>query len=260
MVRTRRSAHVVALGLALGVLGASPSPAAAEPYLAGYVGAAFTESKDLKTELELNGAPFVNGNARDLTFDTSLVFGGKVGYFFGANLLGGNTGIELDVYHFEPNVSRQTVTFSGLLAGVNGEARTQIQHADIDITAITVNALYRFRLLTDPEHPQGRLQPYVGIGAGAFIAKLATKTSPFDVNKEIEDTSTRAGFQALAGGRFFLTRHIALFAEYKFVQTQQFSFRFKEPGTITGFPFTETARDRADITSHLFYGGIGAHW
>ena len=248
------------IALVIALLTAAVPPAAAEPYVAGYAGAAFTERKDLRTELELNGVPFVNGRAHDLKFDTSPVFGGKIGYFFGADLLGGNTGIELDVYHFQPDVPRQTVTFSGLLAGVTGETRTQIQSADIDITAVTMNALYRFRLLADREHPNGRVQPYLGIGAGAFIAHLSTKTSPFDVNKDIDDTSTRAGFQALAGLRWLVTRHLSVFAEYKFVQTQTFEFRFKESGTIFGLPFTETARDRADITTHLLYGGLGFHW
>jgi opacity protein-like surface antigen len=246
--------------LAIALLVAAPRPASPEPYLAGYAGAAFTENKDLRTELELNGTPIVNGRARDLHFDTSPVFGGKLGYFFDADLLGGNTGIELDVFHFEPDVSRQTVRFSGLLAGVTGESRTQIQPADIEITAITINALYRFRLAADAEYPRGRFQPYIGVGAGAYIARLATTTSPFDVNKDIADTDVRAGFQALAGARFFLTRHIALFAEYKFVQTQTFSFTFKESGTVGGFPLTETARDRAAITGHLLYGGLGIHW
>jgi hypothetical protein len=73
------------------------------------VGTARTEDTDLRTEIELNDAPFVNGRARDLTFDSSLLYGGKAGYFFERNLLGGNIGAELDVYHFEPNFGAQTV-------------------------------------------------------------------------------------------------------------------------------------------------------
>jgi opacity protein-like surface antigen len=238
----------------------APCQAAAEPYVLGYVGAAITENKNLRTELELNDAPFVNGRAHDLSFDTSVVFGAKAGYFYDRPLLGGNIGAELDVYHFRPDLQPQNVKFTGLLAGVNGESRTRLQAADIEVTAVTLNLLYRFGLMSDTRYPNGRLQPYVGIGGGAFIARLATTTSPFDVNKDISDTDVKPGVQALAGARWFLTRNIALFAEYKFLQTDTFSFKFKESGTIFGFPFTETARDRADITSHLFYGGNGFHW
>src|SRR5262249_2378999 len=125
----------------MALLAAAVPPAAAEPYLAGYAGAAFTESKDLRTELELNGVPFVNGRAHDLKFTTPPVFGDKTGSFFGAALRGGNPGIDPDVHHFQPDAPRQTVTFSGLLAGPTGETRTQTQSADIDITAVTVNAI-----------------------------------------------------------------------------------------------------------------------
>ena len=238
----------------------SPCAAVAEPYVAGYVGVARTEDKDLRTELELNDVPFVNGRARDLTFDSSVVFGGKAGYFFERALLGGNVGAELDVYHFEPDFGAQTVRFTGTFGGVSGDISTRLQSANIDVTAVTLNLLYRFRLLSEPQYPRGRLQPYVGVGAGAFIARLETRTSTFDANKEITDTDVRPGFQALGGARFFLMRSIALFAEYKFVQTETFAFTFKESGTISGFPVTETARDRADLTSHLFYGGIAFHW
>jgi len=244
----------------VGLAALLPRAAAAEPYVLGYVGAAFTQDKDLRTELELNDAPFVNGRAHDLKFDTSVVFGGKGGYYLTRPILGGHLGAELDVYHFRPDLGQQTVTFTGLFAGVNGETRTKLQSADIEVTAATINLLYRFGFLTDQRFPNGRLQPYVGVGGGAFIARLSTRTSPFDENKDIADTDVRPGVQALAGLKWFLTRNIALFAEYKFVQTDTFSFKFKESGTIFGFPATETARDRADVTSHLLYGGIGFHW
>jgi opacity protein-like surface antigen len=152
------------------------------------------------------------------------------------------------------------VRFSGLFAGASGERTIRLQAADVEVTGVTLNLLYRFRLLAGPEHPRGRLQPYVGVGGGAFIARLATRTSVFDVNKDIADTDVRPGFQALAGARWFITRRVALFAEYKCVQTETFSFRFEESGTILGAPVTERARDRADLTTHLVYGGLAVHW
>jgi opacity protein-like surface antigen len=237
-----------------------PCEAVAEPYVAGYLGAAITQDKDLRTEMELNGAPFVNGRAHALSFDSSVVFGAKAGYFLDRPLLGGNIGAELDVYHFRPDLERQRVRFTGLLAGVTGDTQTTLQSADVEVTAVTLNLLYRIGLLTDPQYPRGRLQPYVGAGAGAFIARLATTSTPFDVNKDISDTDVQPGIQVLAGARWLLTRNVALFVEYKFLQTETFGFTFKEAGTVFGFPVTETARDRADITSHLVTGGLGFHW
>ena len=41
-------------------------PAAAETYIMGYMGAAFTQDTELQTEVEVNGTPFVNGDAHGL--------------------------------------------------------------------------------------------------------------------------------------------------------------------------------------------------
>ena len=235
-------------------------PAAAETYIMGYMGAAFTQDTELQTEVEVNGTPFVNGDAHGLEFDTAPVFGAKIGHFIDRSLLGGQFGAEFDIYHFRPDVSEQQVRFTGLLAGVPGDTVTRIPAADTAVTALTVNLLYRFALATDATYPRGRIQPYVGVGAGAFIGRLETTTTPFDVNRDISDTDVQPGIQALAGLRWFLTQNLALFAEYKFLQTETFSFTFKETGTIGGAPVTETARDRADLTSHLLYGGLGFHW
>ena len=92
------------------------------------------------------------------------------------------------------------------------------------MTPIVLNAIYRLPLARNADFPQGRIHPYVGVGLGAFIATLESRTTVLDVNTSFSDTDVRPGFQAIAGTRFFLTRHIALFAEYKFVRTADFSF------------------------------------
>jgi opacity protein-like surface antigen len=255
--RTPAFLALAALGLSLAVW---PSPASAEPYLAGYAGAAFTQKKDLDTRLEINNTAVVDGDAHDLKFETALLFGGKVGYFFGPSLLGGNVGLEAEAFHFEPDVRQQTSRFTGTLGGVSADRQIRVQHADVDITGAALNLVYRWRLAPEPELPRGRFQPYAGVGLAVLIAELSTTTTPFDVNKSISDTNVQPALQVLAGLRTFITPHIALFVEYKFLQSQRFTFDFTVPGTIGGFPVQETARDRADITSHHVSVGIGFHW
>jgi len=46
-----------------------PAAAVAEPYVAAYGGAAFTEDTDLATDLQLNGIGLVDGRFRDLHFE-----------------------------------------------------------------------------------------------------------------------------------------------------------------------------------------------
>ena len=237
-----------------------PLAVSAEPYLAGYLGAAFTQNKDLETRIELNGVSLVDGEARNMKFDTSLLYGGKIGYFFEPRLLGGNVGLEAEAFHFEPNVRPQTARFVGTLGGAPADQPIRVQHADIDITGAALNLLYRWPVAVSDELPHGRLQPYVGVGLAVLIAELTTTTTPFDVNKKISDTDVQPALQVLAGVRAFVTRNLALFFEYKFMQSQEFTFKFRESGTISGAPFVETARDRADLATHHLSVGVAFHW
>jgi opacity protein-like surface antigen len=238
--------------LVLGLTGA----ASAEPYLAGFAGVAITPDVDLKTELDLNGVSILDGTFKDIEVDSTLVFGGKAGYFFSGKILGGNLGIELDASHFRADVDSQTVRFSGQAFGLPVDIDTTVQEAHADVTTVGLTALYRLALWESAALPNGRVQPYIGVGVAAFIATFETRTSVFPDNVDLSETDVEPGIQAIGGLKVFLTRHLALFAEYKFFQTTEFTFRFEE----TQGPITETARDRSDLTGHQVYGGIAVHW
>jgi len=66
--------------------------------------------------------------------------------------------------------------------------------------------------------------------------------------------------QVLGGVRVFLTRSVAVFAEYRFLQSQTFTFDFKQPAPSAAVPLVETARDRADLTRITLSAGISFHW
>jgi opacity protein-like surface antigen len=242
---------------------ASPIGARAEPYVAPYAGAIFIHDTDLDARVDLTGPAslsILDGTVKDVDFDTGWVGGLKLGVFFDPPVLGGHLGVEIDVQYFESDIGSQRRRFSGTLSGTPFEGDIGIQGADVEIWAIGLNSLYRFPLLTSTAFPRGRLQPYVGLGAGAFIATLSTTTTPLDVDQDIEDTDIQPGFQVLAGTRIFLTRNVALFAEYKFVHTSEFEFQFEATGTFMGVPATEHSRDRATLRGSQLYGGISIHW
>jgi opacity protein-like surface antigen len=92
------------------------------------------------------------------------------------------------------------------------------------------------------------------------MAELSTRTSPLDVNQDIADRDTQPAVQALAGVRQFISPHVAVFLEYRFLHSEPFDFGFRVPGTLGGAPVTETARDHAGLTTHQITGGIGFHW
>jgi hypothetical protein len=43
------------------------------------------------------------------------------------------------------------------------------------VTTVALSALYRLRFAQSPDFPRGRIQPYVGVGVGAFITSLKTE-------------------------------------------------------------------------------------
>lgn len=256
---TTRLASGLRVGLLALLLG-WPSVAMAEPYAAVYGGAAFLENTDLNDDLQLNGTTFVDGRLHDLRVEPGPLYGAKVGYFFQPSLLGGNVGLEAEAYRFQNAIRPQTARFQGILGGVPFDGSVAVQRADADVIGTALNLLYRFPLSSSAELPHGRVQPYVGVGLAVLIAELSTRTTPFEVNKQISDTDVQPALQLLAGVRTFVTRNVALFFEYRFLHSEPFTFRFRESGTIGGGPFVETARDRANLTSHHLAVGIGFHW
>jgi opacity protein-like surface antigen len=115
-------------------------------------------------------------------------------------VLGGNLGLELEVYHFQPDIDEQIVQGTFPSFGFTGPAL--VRSADVHVTTIGLNALYRFRLAESPDFPRGRFQPYAGVGVGAFIAHLKASTVGLDVPQKVSDTDVKPGFQATAGTRF----------------------------------------------------------
>jgi opacity protein-like surface antigen len=243
-------------GLAL----AAPCALHAEPYVAIMGGIAFTESKKTESRINLNGATFLDGTFDEVDFDDSGLIGAKVGYFLDRPVLGGHFGAEFEFYYTEPTASRQNVTFEGTFMGVPANFPLSAQAAYFEVWTVAINALYRYPVFTGPDYPFGRLQPYVGIGVGAFISTMYTRTSPFDHNRFINDTDVAPGLQVLGGFKAFLTRNVALFAEYRYIDTDEFTFNFEKSGTIGGFPVTETARDRSSLTQHQMVFGLAIHF
>ncbi|MFQ5657041.1 MAG: outer membrane protein [Candidatus Methylomirabilales bacterium] len=227
------------------------SPAWAEWYVAGYAGYAFPNTTD-RTDRDIIGGVFTSEiTFKDITLEDSAVFGGKIGYFFETGLR--YFALEVDGYRFNPDARAQIVTFDDstfLGASVFGIA--QLFDTDITLTGIGVNGVARAGLAKSPDFPKGRFQPYAGVGPTVFIANLDATTASATT---ISDTDFRVGAQAVAGLKFFLFKHVALFTEYKFIKT--FDFNFELVTDPAAFTKTDLA---IGITSHLIYGGLAFHF
>ncbi len=188
------SAGLFVAGLSIATVG-MPSPAAAEWYVAGDVGANFADRLT-----DISGTNGLTGlQAPDFDLKNSVSYGGKLGYF----PRHGWFGIEGEVLHTTPHIKNL-----GNIPGIH-----------LRVTTVGVNALARY--------PGRTFQPYAGVGVGLVIAHLS------DSATTLSNTDVANGWNVLAGLRAFVTPYVAIFTEYKYTgATLRFDQAF---GTVGGF-------------------------
>lgn len=152
-------------------------------YISGFGGYSFP----FKTDLSFEGL-----TASNVELKNSPTFGGKIGLWITAprKAVGIDIGFELDVTHFTPDVKIPN-TF------------------EFDATYFGINVLARVPMGVTQDLPNGRWFSYLGIGGGG---QHLTIRVPGDKGR-----NTAPAFQGLGGVKVFITRHIAVFAEGKFI-------------------------------------------
>lgn len=212
--------HTVSLFILFLWMWLLPSYASAEMYVAGMAG--YTAPNDLTNVKGTGGASVLSFS--DLDLQSSVAYGGKVGYFFPAlNWLG----VETEVYNTTPHVKQQPVTVSGF--GLSFPLGTQPGFS-LQVLTWGINAVVRY--------PGKTFQPYAGVGLGMFFAHATFQGQ--------SDSDTAPGLNALAGLRIFATDHVALFAEYKYNRAS--------------FSFPNAIGLEADYSANIFMGGLSYHF
>ena len=180
-----------------------PSPASAEWYVAGDVGANFAD--------RLTGISGTNGlaglQAPDFDLKNSVSYGAKLGYFAEHSWFG----IEGEVLQTTPHIKN--------LDDVPG--------IHLRVTTIGVNILARY--------PGRTFQPYAGVGVGAVIAHLSDSAPTRSDAETQSNTNVTSGWNALVGLRAFVTPYVAVFTEYKYTgATLRFDQAFVAGGGFEG--------------------------
>ena len=171
----------------------------------------------------------------DLKLATSGLYGAKAGYFFGRLPW---LGIEGDFYYSTPHLKQQPVaqTIQNPFTGQSFQTTNTQPGGHLHVFAAAVNLVARY--------PGKRFQPYVGVGPGiawARISNLPTVSSP---SGSASDSSLM--LNVIAGSRYFITKHVALFAEYKYNKSS--------------FDFGNNVQFKADYSANNFVGGIAVHF
>ncbi|HEV8640159.1 MAG TPA: outer membrane beta-barrel protein [Methylomirabilota bacterium] len=224
----------------LGLTMVAVPPAGGEWFADLYAGRASTESRDISVRGTLSGVA-VDGKLTDVDFDSSLAFGARLGHWFDALRF---VGVAVDVSYFEANISSQTVTPRGTLAGpllgvpagASFTGPVRLGHTDINVTAFSVDLMLRWPLLTSEKFPRGRLQPYLTAGPGLYL----TDVQHFDLGAS-------PGVKAGAGLTWLFTKDIGVFAEYRATYFE---------------PEVESGRIRLNTTidTRLILGGLTARF
>ena len=181
------------------------SPVSAEMYVAGQAGVNFADR--INAIGGTGPQAGVAGPLADFDLQNSITYGAKVGYFPGHSWYG----IEGEVFHTTPHIKALPATAS--LAADPG--------IHLRVTTVGVNVIARY--------PGRMLQPYVGAGIGAAIARIG------DTPTVRSDSDVAVAWNVLAGLRTFITPKIAIFGEYKYTgATLKFEGAFGPDGGFSG--------------------------
>ncbi len=241
---TRRFVITSLLALLVPIVLFAPH-AYAESYVAGQFGATFPGNGLSNGDVTTTSAPFPTGTfnipsgttVSDQSLKTSFMFGGKIGHYFSRARW---FGLEAEVFYSTPHIKQQDITFrsdtpftftpSG--GGPSTSLGTEAPFVGVPGANFHVLTIAPFNLMF--RYPGNRLQPYIGIGPGIFIAHIK---DPSVTQGDNSQSSTKLGLNTLIGVRYFLTRHVSAFAEGKYNYVR---FNFEENPNFFGFNATYT--------------------
>ncbi len=220
------------LGILLFVLSfLGSAPTRAEWYVAVQAGATLPQPL---TNIDETKIPFPSTpsgtKVSDLALKSSIMYGAKLGYYFDSVKW---LGVETEVFRTSPNVKQQSVTESPPGAPSTTEVKPG---ANLIVTTVTLNLVARAQL--------GSVEPYVGVGAGGFLAQLNQENR--NGLPPLYISSGRPGLNTELGLRYRLNERLAFFGEWKFNYSH---FTFDSPAII-----------HATYAVHHFVFGIGYHF
>ena len=231
MVNPNRLAYwTVIVGLFLAsLMGEAAAADLPKTYVALYGGITIPQS--LKEGRVLNVPTEVT--LSDLDLAGSAIGGAKLGMFLPGRL--GWFGLETEFFYTNPHIKEQDIGFT---AGGVPLGTFNFPGAHVRVATWAVNAIVRFS--------GSRFQPYIGVGPGVFWGRISGNDVNAAGNNFGTGSDTSIGLNALAGARFFVTKQLALFAEYKYNRAT--------------FDFGGTATLHTLYQAQHFVGGLSLHF
>ena len=214
-----------------------------EVYVGGFGG--FTWGHDYDNAEgtgSLKGAPIGS-----LGLANSVVYGAKIGYFHPGRL--NWLGLEIEGFNTTPHIKEGSGLPGSHLRvttlALNVIARTKLgcKSRDYDHDTDGRDDLQGSNWSSLDDNARCPLQLYAGVGPGIFFAETSNQFGRSSDNG-------RVGLNALAGAKYFMNRHLAIYAEYKF-NYAQFDFNQAQG---------QTAGLHGDYIASHVVGGLAWHF
>ncbi|TKB58115.1 MAG: porin family protein [Nitrospira sp.] len=205
----------------------------AETYVAGQVGVTLPSIGSGLSNTDLTGVFIQGSTLSDQALTSSILYGAKVGHYFTAVPW---VGLEAEVYNTTPHIKQQSLEFFAPSGASVGSANVTGANFRV-LTLAPLNVTFRYH--------KTRLQPYIAIGPGIFLARLKDPSLTSDNTQ----SDTAFGLNAQVGLRYYITRHFTVFAEGKFNHA-----RFNFPETPPGSSFNLFGFNSTYNMFHVAFG------
>jgi len=145
----------------------------------------------------------------------------------------------------------------GLALDLSGfDADSEYSSGDVSFGTISIMLMLRYPLLVNEAFPIGRFQPYAGVGFSYVSGTISS--SAVDVPDTLDDDSG-SGSVVCAGAKWFWTRHLGFFAEYRYVSVSFDQSKEWQTGGLF-LRSNHYYEAEAEAKAHLFLGGISYHF
>lgn len=203
------TSSAVALSVLSAAIWLTPSALAHDEniYFAVQTGAAFTSLNNIRDV----GGSFEEGTTADSpSLENSLFYGAKLGIYSRSGMLG----LEAEMFRSNPDPKNELQVFYEPTFGPFNQTRGGTQQ----VTTSAINLIVRVPM-------SDRFVAHVGAGPALIKSKL-------HFGGEQEQTTTRVGLNTQLGVSYFITKAIAVTAEWKFNQAE---LDYPTHGTTEGF-------------------------
>lgn len=215
-------------------------PVRAEFVISVYGGVASTMDSDVRL-LQPGGTnlKFDEVSWTDKSFVSPIYYGLRLTYW---TEKAPTWGVAIDFTHPKMHAKlEETVTVTGTRAGVPVNNREPLRNTFGDLefshghNLLTLNALHRWFPAGERNKTfLGRVQPYVGFGAGVAIPHAEVGTGGV-ITYEYQQVGP--ALQGLVGVSFDLIKHVAIFPEYK-ISYANMSVELADGGSLQVDPWT----------------------